>query len=1224
MLNSRAILPPAPNWYSSQVAVFLPGRDAASHDVDQACGGNSQDRLPSILAYAARNLLVLFDTETWAVRNILEGHKQRVSAVAAIAEPWAPITTTTAQSPVVPTSLTYLASGGADCAVKLWDYPSGQLIASHDHHQAHEVTAVGLTDTPQGVAVLSGDKGGGLVLYHQSTGRHARASFHPSAVYVIQFQPRDTASQVEDFGATPLVAAVGHQNGSITVVRVDVSATDMSLTTLYRLEDHSDEIHDLLWLPTAPEVANDPTDATRFSHLVSSSRDKTVRRWVVPEERVTSQIRLPKAKGHYTDHQKGRIWIALAAHPRLAGHVLCSSFMGELLVWDSAGNRFVTKETVRDHPSRAVFSLQTNRATGELYTVSMDRRLCKYDLVARKLLRLTHTLGGHVYALSLTASEPERLAVACGDGTIRLWNFTQPGDPTHATLIWKGLKGKITGVAYHPRVDGLLAYCTDAGTVGVADLAKETTQAFKTYHRATVYSLVWCPQAGLVLPGRDAKGGEPSPAAAAATLTTLPNGTVLHYLISCGSDGQLLVANSGKPKLASVDLNAVLRARNPRLVEFHRARDIKRCEVALDSTDDPRLLTVGNTDGSVEVYRLPDLRLCEILLCHHGWISAVRFKRLLVRKDGSGGDGTADNAPCRWLMAVASSDSLVTIHDVTTHRLDHADVEPELEAEGDRPILPRSTALRTLRGHRQDVAALDWHPDPATPYLVTGSFDSSAIVWDALTGTQHALFTEHWGRCLAVAWDLIDHDIVNSGSDDQTVRRWSVRENRDVTKEIRGGHATFVSRKKGTSTTTVTTGTSKPTAAPHPIATDTASNVTEGVTIAASHSASNVEVSGSPTPVAKVATSAAKKRRKTKAPQLLPELNQALTATAKEAQQQLCLALATRLQRLRDADDKLAQEVLSDQDSDSAVSNDILSGLLFKDTGDIYSLLEHEDTSESHHQQQHLLLLLALSPMAGLDVWRASLRTAAATTYAAHHEPHIAALLYLAVDEPRQAVDVYRTAAKYREALILARLQLPHETHLITTLWGDLATQLATGSHFEQAAQCFLAMGDVAAALDVLSHRSDLTTYGLIVEISLRTRDPSAPRRMLRYAEELVQRAPLATTHRELTRLSRQFPMTPMASGADEADQPPPPPPPTTTTSHHETLEWQLYHTWVALATALASHDAIPSETDGHHSPTWIRQQLAQYVDSLLTTFPTTGHRDNELARKVSELLLAS
>lgn len=50
-------------------------------------------------------------------------------------------------------------------------------------------------------------------------------------------------------------------------------------------------------------------------------------------------------------------------------------------------------------------------------------------------------LGGHVYALSVKASEsPRRLAIGCGDGTIRLaplCNDTPGAQPQDSTLIWQ-------------------------------------------------------------------------------------------------------------------------------------------------------------------------------------------------------------------------------------------------------------------------------------------------------------------------------------------------------------------------------------------------------------------------------------------------------------------------------------------------------------------------------------------------------------------------------------------------------------------------------------------------------------------------------------------------------------------------------------------------------------------------------------------------------------------
>ena len=55
-------------------------------------------------------------------------------------------------------------------------------------------------------------------------------------------------------------------------------------------------------------------------------------------------------------------------------------------------------------------------------------------------------------------------------------------------------------LAWHPEKEGLLAYGTDDGRVGIYDvLSSKAPQISSTYHRATVFGVAWgpmCPAKG--------------------------------------------------------------------------------------------------------------------------------------------------------------------------------------------------------------------------------------------------------------------------------------------------------------------------------------------------------------------------------------------------------------------------------------------------------------------------------------------------------------------------------------------------------------------------------------------------------------------------------------------------------------------------------------------------------------------------------------------------------
>ncbi|KAJ1967930.1 hypothetical protein IWQ62_001552 [Dispira parvispora] len=1100
LLHSEQVFPPAPNWYNAHVAVWL--AEIPTVSIAQLDDSQQQDRYPPCMVYAARSLLVFLNTETWSVWTFLKGKEGvRINATAGLVDE--------------SRGHYWLGTGGADGKVQVWDYPQRRVVGTHGHHGS-EVTALAITS--RSALLVSGDKAGRVVVYDPVTQHHCTASFHKSTVYVI----RTVCDATWDYD----LVAIGHQNGGITIAKVSKdSAGKSQVTCSYRLEDHTDEIHDLLWI--LPASNGEGVGSGR--RLVSSSRDKTLRLWDVSEEQVLQQIKLPRAKQFYTDHQKGRVWIALAPYLSSSPHtILVTSYMGEILTWDFLHNQFSTKKRFAQGPTRTVFGLLVNQDRSELYSVSMDRSLIKFNINTGKVLCKAGSLGGHVYSVRVPAQEPTRLTIACGDGSIRLWDCSSPGNSLDSVQLWRGIKGKVTSVAHHPVSDHLIAYGNDRGLVCLFDISKDSSLTFKTYHKGTVYSLVWCPRDPLLaakLPDHYSKRlriADDSPTEQG------------YWLIGCGADGTLRLFDPDRLKEPSFDLCEALYKSSSTLQELHRTKSSLACEVAIDHPTQPTLLAVGNTDGSVELYRWPNLDLVTVYHCHRGWISRIQFKPLPL---GSHSSPT---------LAIAASDGTVTIHDLSVISTEATDVSQ------DAAIVPRTTPLLSFRGHSREVSDLCWHPDPASPWMATSSFDGSAIVWDSTTGKILGRFDDHYGRCLCISWDLLDSDILITGSDDQTVRRWRLSANPAVEKPPKSpqgskspgsGVPMDTEKQQGA---TRTTGTEQP---------RTVETKGTGAIPALSHP----PPSGSTAP-----TPPAKKRRKNKQTNLFPELTQRMLATSREVQHKLCWKLAEQaIARRNHSKDNSTmntnlgptRDILAGPSEDSTeTTHPSLADLLFGEVDDVYSLVSQE--ASCHYTRASTasiplssmldvwhgqiltallkalsqettadipgafqLLFLAVSPAAGRDVWRQGMLTMA-SQYNTLGETNLAALFYLAIDQPQKAVAVYQQAEKFREALILARLRLGHDTDLIRSLWAAWADQLLLKDYCEQAAQCFLYLGDMSSALGALSRRHDLVSLKLTTDIAVLAEDSSVPQRLLRYAEETLCRGKTNLTWEHLCQYS--------------------------------------------------------------------------------------------------------
>lgn len=74
---------------------------------------------------------------------------------------------------------------------------------------------------------------------------------------------------------------------------------------------------------------------------------------------------------------------------------------------------------------------------------------------------------------------------------------------------------------------------------------------------------------------------------------------------------------------------------------------------------------------------------------------------------------------------------------------------------------PESDPERMLLGHQGNVCALDACVDPQRPYIVSGSWDSSAMMWDVDKGESTATFDGHSGSVWAVL--AFDHEKVITG-----------------------------------------------------------------------------------------------------------------------------------------------------------------------------------------------------------------------------------------------------------------------------------------------------------------------------------------------------------------------------------------------------------------------------------------------------------------------------
>ncbi|CAG8471647.1 11252_t:CDS:2 [Paraglomus occultum] len=168
----------------------------------------------------------------------------------------------------------------------------------------------------------------------------------------------------------------------------------------------------------------------------------------------------------------------------------------------------------------------------------------------------------------------------------------------------------------------------------------------------------------------------------------------------------------------------------------------------------------------------------------------------------------------------------------------------------------------------------------------------------------------------------------------------------------------------------------------------------------------------------------------------------------------------------------------------------------------IPALIERLDKNEGLSSQDWIIL--ALSPLAGRDVWQ-SLLQKQAQKLSVKGEHHAAVMCLIACGEIYEAINVYKQADMYREALTLAKIRLPQDDPIIFDLHSDWALQLEKEPSYEQAAMCYIASQKPAAipnALNAVARAGDVSGLCMSASLALLLGDSSAEERLTRYKQE--------------------------------------------------------------------------------------------------------------------------
>ncbi|CAG8533434.1 16452_t:CDS:10 [Acaulospora morrowiae] len=520
-------LPPAPNWNSSKALGF--------------------SMSTNMLAYASSNNIILFNAETLSFEGTFIGHTDRVNALTFCD--------------------TLCATGGADTTVRCWDVISRKQLFVISKHKSEIYALEWLANKK---FVISGDKSGDISVWDPSKNKSNK-------IYFIQ-------SPICDIVASPTIEdslAIGFQNGAIIIVKID---SDLNGKIVRRLKGHDMEIQSLSW-----ETPKHHSFVNKYTLLASGSRDKTVHIWNVEEECLEKVINLPHPMHHLTEQQKSRFWVATAWIPE-TNRVLSSSYMGDLLMWDLDISATKYQKFVSSH-TRSVFTIVVYPCGTKAVTISMDQKLTLWDIIQRKPIVSIGCIPKQVNDISISVADPHRLAIACGDNNIRIWDISNRLNPFSCALYWKGIKNKITYIECHPSKEGLLAFGSDLGNIGWYEIYSDKSKTFNSYHKGKVSAIRWCKPSWIKSEPYSEESGD------------------YCLIISCGSDGNILLNDITNPKKSSC-INDRIHEANPEWIKVLRDKSgylPKKNEISFHP--DGRFLVVGNVDGSIEAYDLPSFKI---------------------------------------------------------------------------------------------------------------------------------------------------------------------------------------------------------------------------------------------------------------------------------------------------------------------------------------------------------------------------------------------------------------------------------------------------------------------------------------------------------------------------------------------------------------------------------------------------------------------------------------
>ena len=535
---------------------------------------------------------------------------------------------------------------------------------------------------------------------------------------------------------------------------------------LQTLRGHSSNVCSVAFSPDGPRIVTGSLDGTAKVWEAASGKELLTLNGHTPH--VHSVAFSPDGQRIVTGGLDGmaKVWDAATGKPlfTLRGHPIASvafSPDGQRIaaaggrtakVWDAAsGKLLLTLKGQTNNVPSVAFSPDGQR----IVTGSCDPTAKVWDAASGKELLILKGEGAGNYVLSVAFSpDGQRIVTGSLDHTARVWD----AGSSKLLLTLTGHSGPINSVVFSPEGRRIVTGSGDQ-TAKLWDAASGKLLLTCKGHTSDVLSAAFSPDGQRIVTGSGdltAKVWEVVSQNELLTLSEITSG------VAFSPDGRRIVTGSfdGTARVWEA-------ASGKELLAFKEETNIS----SVAFSPDGRRIVTGSSDQTGKVWDAASGKRLLTLKGHSREVTCVTFSPDGQRIATGSYDGTAQ------VWDAASGKPLLTLK---------ADPQPlAFSPDGQRIAttgggtaqvwdLASGKLLLTLNANTQSMA---FSPDGQR--IITGLFDGTVTVWEAVSGTKLLSFKGHSGWINCVAFSPDGQRIVTDGSD-QTAKVWEAASGKEL------------------------------------------------------------------------------------------------------------------------------------------------------------------------------------------------------------------------------------------------------------------------------------------------------------------------------------------------------------------------------------------------------------------------------------------------------------